>query len=199
MRRLLAACLCLASFLGQAATTKTDDLQPDNLFPQVKMETSMGDIVVELDRTKAPITVNNFLRYVVDGTYNNTVFHRVIKGFVVQGGGYDVKYNARKEREPIFNESGNGLKNRLGTIAMARTDDPHSATSQFYFNMADNDGLDPSPRHWGYTVFGEVMDGLDVLEKIETVPTEYNSAISSPDVPTAPVMLKKVTLMKPQF
>ncbi|WKE64897.1 peptidylprolyl isomerase [Gallaecimonas kandeliae] len=197
MTRILGALLLLVTGLAQAAI-KTDDLQPDNLFPHVSMETNFGTIVVELDRTRAPITVNNFLRYVVDGTYDNTLFHRVMKDFVVQGGGFDLKFNPRKTREPIVNESGNGLSNALGTIAMAREDDPHSATSQFYFNVANNDRLDPSPRRWGYAVFGEVIEGLDVLEKIETVPTEYNSAVGDNNVPTAPVILKKAKLLPAQ-
>ncbi|WP_115717473.1 peptidylprolyl isomerase [Gallaecimonas mangrovi] len=196
MKKLIAACLFLCAFTAHAAAVKTADLQPDNLFPRVKMETNYGTFVVELDRTKAPITVNNFLRYVVDGTYNNTIFHRVIKGFVVQGGGFTLKGAPVKTRKPIFNESGNGLKNTLGSIAMAREDDPHSATSQFFFNMGNNDGLNPSTRHWGYTVFGDIMSGMSVLEKIEKVPTQYDSNVGDQDVPTAPVILEKATLIK---
>ncbi|EKE72373.1 peptidylprolyl isomerase [Gallaecimonas xiamenensis] len=196
MIRLLASLLLLASTLSQAAI-KTDDLQPDNLFPRVKMETSLGTLVVELDRTRAPITVDNFLRYAVDGHYNDSLFHRIIKDFVVQGGGYDLKFNERPTREPIFNESGNGLSNSLGTIAMAREDAPYTATSQFYFNVANNDRLDPSPRRWGYAVFGEVVEGLEVLEAMAAVPTELDAKTGFSDVPSAPVILRKVTLLPP--
>lgn len=196
MIRLLASLLLLASTLSQAAI-KTDDLQPDNLFPRVKMETSLGTLVVELDRTRAPITVDNFLRYAVDGHYNDSLFHRIIKDFVVQGGGYDLKFNERPTRAPIFNESGNGLSNSLGTIAMAREDAPYTATSQFYFNVANNDRLDPSPRRWGYAVFGEVVEGLEVLEAMAAVPTELDAKTGFSDVPSAPVILRKVTLLPP--
>ncbi|KAA9130594.1 peptidyl-prolyl cis-trans isomerase [Marinihelvus fidelis] len=168
---------------------------PGNAFPVVVMETSMGNVEVELDRLRAPATVNNFLRYVVEGSYDNTIFHRVIAGFVVQGGGYDGEFEQRPVHDPVMNESGNGLGNIAWTIAMARFSDPHSATSQFYFNVADNSGkLDPSSRQWGYTVFGTVIAGQDVLEKIAAVETGYNADVDFQDVPLVPVMLIKATV-----
>ncbi|WP_417760363.1 peptidylprolyl isomerase [Shewanella sp.] len=179
----------------QVAQAKVD-IQEDNLYPTVVLETSMGKIVVELDRTRAPITVNNFLTYVVEGEYDNTIFHRVIADFVVQGGGLDQDYKERTEGKPIVNESGNGLSNTTGTIAMARENDPHSAVRQFYFNVADNKKLDPSPRRWGYAVFGEVTEGMDVLQKMSQVPTGENKELRWQDVPLTPIILKKATLIR---
>lgn len=138
-------------------------IDPTNIFPKVKFETSMGIIIVELDRTKAPITVDNFLTYVITGEYNNTIFHRIIENFIVQGGGYDVDFTQKKLNENIINESGNGLKNKVGTIAMAKENRPHTANRQFFFNTNDNANLDPG-RHWGYAVFGEIIEGEEVLE-----------------------------------
>ena len=169
-------------------------IDPDNLFPQVKLETSMGTIIVELDRVKAPITVDNFLTYVVTGEYNNTIFHRVIEGFVVQGGGYDTDYVAKKVGENIFNESGNGLKNELYTISMAKESRPHTANRQFFFNMGDNTNLNPG-MSWGYAVFGMVMEGEEVLEEIAKQKTDYNGELGWEDVPVEKVVLIKATLL----
>ncbi|WP_298444667.1 peptidylprolyl isomerase [uncultured Ferrimonas sp.] len=180
--------LCLSAW------TWADDIQSDNLFPVVEFDTSKGKIVVELDRSRAPLTVDNFLRYVVAGSYNNTVFHRVIADFVVQGGGYDPKLNEIEEHAPIVNESGSGLSNALGTIAMARSNDPHSATSQFYFNVADNYDLDPSSRRWGYAVFGEVSEGEAILLQLSQVTTEFSADLGAPNVPVEPLLLHKVVL-----
>jgi peptidyl-prolyl cis-trans isomerase A (cyclophilin A) len=171
------------------------DIQKNTLYPQVEFDTSMGKIVVELDRTRAPLTVDNFLTYVVKGEYDNTIFHRVIAEFVVQGGGLTTKLEERPSHDPVVNESGNGLSNSLGSIAMARDNNPHSATRQFYFNLADNTKLDPSKRRWGYTVFGEVTQGMEVLEAISLVPTENNTTLNWPDFPVNTVMLKKATLL----
>lgn len=170
------------------------EIQKDNLYPKVKMVTSMGDIVVELDRFKAPITVNNFLRYVDKGSYDDTVFHRIIDNFVVQGGGLDLEFQEKPNFGPIFNESGNGLKNDVGTIAMARQNDPHSATRQFFFNLVDNVSLNPGKR-WGYTVFGEIVEGQEVLEKLAKVKTGYHVQTGMPDVPVETVVLKSVILL----
>lgn len=171
-----------------------EDVLPDNTFPTVRFETSLGTVEVELNRMRAPATVNNFLRYALDGHYDNTIFHRVMQGFVVQGGGYDEQFAERPLRIPVMNESGNGLKNVAGTIAMARFDDPHSATSQFYFNMADNAVLDPGARTWGYTVFGDVVSGQEVLQAIAAVDTGYNAEVDFQDVPLVPVRLLRVTI-----
>ena len=167
------------------------EMIPDNLFPIVELETSMGVIEVELNRMRAPITSNNFLRYVLEGEYDGTIFHRVMPGFVVQGGGYTADIEEKTLHEDILNESGNGLKNSTGSIAMARYDDPHSATRQFYFNMNNNTSLDPSPKNWGYTVFGTVVSGMEVLEAIAEVETGYSDALDAEDVPLTPVLLIK--------
>ena len=138
--------------------------------PMVLLETTSGDILLELYADKAPKTVENFLRYVDEGFYENTIFHRVIKGFMIQGGGMTLRLEEKETHEPIKNEADNGLSNKKGTIAMARTMDPHSATAQFYINTADNPELDHTssdPMEYGYCVFGAVTDGMDVVEKIE--------------------------------
>lgn len=167
------------------------EMIPDNLFPIVELTTSMGAIEVELNRMRAPVTSNNFLRYVLEGEYDGTIFHRVMPGFVVQGGGYTVDIEEKTLHEDIFNESGNGLKNNTGSIAMARYDDPHSATRQFYFNMNNNTSLDPNSKSWGYTVFGTVVSGMEVLEAIAAVETGYSEALGAEDVPLTPVLLIK--------
>ena len=169
-------------------------VDPDNLYPRVKLETSMGNIVVELDRVKAPITVNNFLRYVVTGEYDNTVFHRVVADFIVQGGGYDQDYALKEVHESIVNESGNGLKNEIGTIAMAKENAPHTANRQFFFNVNDNTNLDPG-RRWGYAVFGSITEGEEVMEAMAKVETAYHEATNWEDVPVKPIILIKATLL----
>ena len=169
-------------------------VQPDNYYPRVNMVTSMGDFIIELDRRKAPITVNNFLKYVVLRSYEDTIFHRVIPDFVVQGGGYTKEFDVKPSLGKIYNESGNGLKNELYTVAMARQLDPHSATRQFYINMRDTPSLDPG-KNWGYAVFGYVAEGSDVLDKITAVETQYSMALRAPDVPIEPVMLIRVEIL----
>ena len=170
------------------------EMIPDNMFPTIKLETSMGDIEVELNRMRAPATVNNFLRYVLEGEYDGTIFHRVMFGFVVQGGGYTKDIEEKTLHENVLNESGNGLENITGSIAMARYEDPHSATRQFYFNMDNNSSLDPSSRTWGYTVFGEVVSGMEVLEAIAEVETGYSEDLDAEDVPITPVLLVRATV-----
>lgn len=174
---------------------KLDVVLPDNYFPQVKLETSMGDIVVELDTMRAPAAANNFLRYVQEGEYDGTIFHRVMKKFVVQGGGYNDKFEQQTLHRPICNEAGNGLKNIEGTIAMARFSDPHSATRQFYFNVNNNKSLDPEASHWGYAVFGTVYSGMEVLQEMSKVKTGYNEYLDAEDVPKQNVMLIKATIL----
>ena len=162
--------------------------------PTLELQTSMGRIVVELDAEKAPKSAANFLRYARDGFYNGTVFHRVIPGFMIQGGGFDASMNKKSTREPIENEAKNGLKNRRGTIAMARTMDPHSATAQFFINHNDNLPLDyPSRDGWGYAVFGKVTEGMDVVDKIAKVPTT-NVGMHG-DVPRTPVVIQNVRII----
>lgn len=162
--------------------------------PRVELLTNHGAITVELDAARAPQSTANFLRYVRDGHYDGTVFHRVIAGFVAQGGGYDAEYVERSTRSPVRNESKNGLSNARGTIAMARTADPDSATSQFYFNLADNSRLDGAEGRWGYTVFGRVTEGLEVLDKIAKVPTGPGGPFRS-DVPQAPVVIESARVL----
>lgn len=161
--------LLLFAYNAQAAQ-EGHFVQKDNIFPRVEIVTTLGNITVELDRSRAPITVNNFLTYVADGSYQGTVFHRIERDvendrdFVIQGGGYDKKYDGVYEGDPIFNESGNGLKNDMYSIAMAYQDrEPHSGTRQFFFNMDNNDHLNPG-RDWGFAVFGNVMEGYETLD-----------------------------------
>jgi len=172
------------------------EMLPDNMFPSVKLETSMGEIVVELNRMRAPASTNNFLRYVLEAEYDGTIFHRVMPGFVVQGGGYTKNIEEKTLHAPVCNESGNGLKNVTGSIAMARYGDPHSATRQFYFNVNDNTTLDPKSSSWGYTVFGEVISGMEVLEAIAEVETAYNEDLDAEDVPVEVVILNRASVVE---
>lgn len=195
----LAVFVLFTALFVTSAGTNANTVQPNNLFPKVKFVTTEGDIVVELNRAKAPITVENFLQYVQAGSYNNTIFHRIIPGFVVQGGGYTESFEAKTMFDPIFNESGNGMLNNYGTIAMARVNDPHSATRQFYFNVNDNESLNPSTKGWGYAVFGWVVEGEAVLEKLAAVETEfYHKQTGWPNVPKNPPVLKKVEILPQQ-
>jgi len=158
--------------------------------PVVKLETSMGDILVRLDARKAPMTTANFLEYVKAGQYDGTIFHRVIKDFMIQGGGMTASLREKTTRAPIKNEADNGLSNDRGTIAMARTMDPHSATAQFFINLVDNDFLNysaPVPSGWGYCVFGKVVEGMDVVDKIAKAKTK--SVGFHENVPTDMVLI----------
>lgn len=195
---LLSVLLCITSVSGAKIKDDGSQIQADNSYPQVKLETTMGDIIVELNRSKAPAAVNNFLRYALKRGYEGTIFHRVIADFVVQGGGYDENFAEIPSWGNIINESGNGLKNEKYTIAMARQRDPHSANHQFYFNLADNPSLDPG-RDWGYTVFGTVIEGYDVLDKIALSPTDIDPTYGWPDVPIEKIMLKRVLILPMQF
>jgi peptidyl-prolyl cis-trans isomerase B (cyclophilin B) len=161
----------------------------------VKMETSMGEITLELDGNKAPDTVANFVEYAKSGFYDGTIFHRVIPGFMIQGGGFEADMKQKKTNAPIRNEADNGLKNDTGTIAMARTSDPNSATAQFFINVKDNGFLNhtaPTMQGWGYAVFGKVTDGIDVVHAIEKVNTTIRSGMQ--DVPSETVVINKVTV-----
>ena len=164
--------------------------------PRVKLVTSMGDIVLELNPAKAPKTVANFLQYVQDKHYNGTVFHRVIDGFMVQGGGFTADMAQKPTRAPIALEAANGLKNDTYTVAMARTGNPDSATAQFFINVKDNAMLNaPQPDGHGYAVFGKVVEGKSVVDKIRSVPTGNKNGMS--DVPTTPVTITSATVLKP--
>jgi cyclophilin family peptidyl-prolyl cis-trans isomerase len=165
--------------------------------PRVEMRTNLGVITLELQPENAPETVKNFLQYVKDGFYNGTIFHRVIADFMVQGGGFTPDMQQKKTRDPIKHEGGNGLKNQVGTIAMARTAEPHTATSQFFINVVDNQMLDfrgPGPQEVGYTVFGKVVTGLDVVNKIRNVQT--TSKGGHQNVPVQTVLIERVTLLE---
>lgn len=164
---------------------------------QVQMKTTMGDLVIDLDSEAAPMSVKNFLEYANDGFYDGTIFHRVINGFMVQGGGMDKKMNSKPNNDPIINEAANGLKNDRGTLAMARTSDPDSATSQFFINHKDNDFLNysgPTPDKIGYAVFGKVAEGMEVVDAIAEVKT--TCAGHHDDVPAEPIEILSVTVME---
>ncbi len=161
-------------------------------FPRVRIETTAGTFVVQLDDERAPLSVANFLQYVESGFYTGTIFHRVVSGFVIQGGGFDADLVPREARPPIPNESGNGLTNRRMSIAMARTGDPHSADAQFYINLADNTPLDPKPTRWGYAVFGEVVSGEEIIDDIGHRATSPKGALLN--LPAAPVIIERITL-----
>ena len=162
----------------------------------IRLNTSMGTIDIELDHEKAPKTAANFEQYVKDGFYDGTLFHRVINGFMVQGGGMEPGMNQKQTRPPIDNEADNGLKNEIGTIAMARTNDPHSASSQFFINVANNEFLNfsaPTASGWGYCVFGKVVNGMDVVDKIKTQPTGSN--MGHQDVPVDDITIDSAEIV----
>jgi len=177
----------LALGLGACFSPSAVGAQGEGQKPAVVLDTSLGTITLEIDPEKAPITAENFLKYVDDGFYDNLIFHRVIPGFMVQGGGMDDQMREKQQgkRDPIRNESGNGLTNRRGTIAMARTNNPHSATCQFFINLKDNDFLDQGA---GYAVFGKVVDGMDVVDAIAKVGTSNKGGHG--DVPVKPIYIK---------
>jgi len=187
-------CLALLSLALVLAFTSQSRAQKKPV--QVKLATTMGDIVLELYPDKAPATVDNFVQYVKSGHYNGTIFHRVIDGFMIQGGGLDANLVEKSTRPPIKNEADNGLKNEPYTIAMARTSDPHSATSQFFINVANNQRLNhtaKTPSGWGYTVFGKVIEGQDVVDKIKALPTTTKGMYQN--VPQTPVTITKATVI----
>ncbi len=184
LRRSLLTFLLTLPLLVSAAETKK--------HPQVLLETNYGNIIIELFPEKAPKTVANFLRYVNEGFYDGTIFHRVIKDFMIQGGGYTADLQRKITHDPIPNEADNGLHNRIGYVAMARTSDPHSATSQFFINVANNSFLDFREKHgrgWGYAVFGRVVKGMRVVNKIRQVQTGWKHGMK--DVPLKPVVILK--------
>src|SRR3990172_4812 len=169
----------------------------NNLHPQISMKTNYGEIVLELDREKAPLSVENFIRYVEEGLYNGTIFHRVIKDFMIQGGRFPADFIKKATSSPIKNEADNGLKNTRGTIAMARTSEPDSATSQFFINTVDNRFLyhtSPTLDGWGYAVFGKVVNGMEVVDKIRNIPTGRGGPFPR-DVPKQPALIESMTLI----
>lgn len=167
--------------------------QPES-NPRVKIETTEGDVILELNPSKAPLSVDNFLTYVTDGYYDGTIFHRVIPNFMVQGGGFDEKLVQKPgTRKTIRNEADNKLHNSRGTVAMARTNAPHSATSQFYINVVDNNFLDQNSQSYGYAVFGKVIEGMDVVDKISRMQTGQRSGMG--DVPIKNIFITKATII----
>ena len=193
MRRLI---LRMATVMAMGCTLTT--WAQTSSVPKIRIATSAGVIEAELYADKAPRTVANFLQYVRDRHYDGTIFHRVIANFMVQGGGYDANYREKPTRAPVQHEGraalAGGLKNTPGTLAMARTNDPHSATSQFFINVVDNAFLDPSVNQWGYTVFGKVTSGMDVVQKIRQTPTGSGGPFPT-DVPKTPVIIQSITLL----
>ena len=195
----LSTATLITATLSLAAVTTTSCAQSKNPSknPQVTFETTVGNFTLELYPDKAPVTVKNFLTYVEEGFYEDTIFHRVIGNFMAQGGGFDAKMKQKKTHKPIKNEADNGLKNDVGTVAMARTNDPDSASSQFFINFKNNDFLnhrDKSTNGWGYCVFGKVVEGMDVVAKMGKVKTVTVGPFR--DVPKEPIVVKKVTLKK---
>ncbi len=194
MRTITLPLLFVSALLGTHSARGQEAAVPEPV--RVRIETSLGAIVIALDVARAPLTSASFLRYVDEGFYEDTIIHRVVAGFVVQGGGYGPDGTPRPVRAPVPNESGNGLTNLRGTVAMARTGDPHSATSQFYVNLADNAALDPQPSRWGYAVFGRVVEGMEVLERIGTVATRVHPALG-PDFPEQPIRILRAERVRP--
>jgi cyclophilin family peptidyl-prolyl cis-trans isomerase len=192
LRKTLIA-LGLAGWLtAQASFAQT--ASPAPAAPTVRLKTSMGNIVVQLDEARAPLSTANFLQYVKDGHYDGTILHRVIANFVVQGGGHLADGTEKPVRPPIPNESGNGLSNRRGTLALARENDPHSASAQFYINLIDNLSLDPQPSRWGYAVVGRVIEGMDVVDRIGNIATGARAPFAE-DSPLEPVTLNKAVIL----
>lgn len=194
MQRFFRVMLAAALVLALAVPALAQKAEPGKVL--VKLETSKGDIVLELNKKAAPVTVDNFLRYARSGHYDGTIFHRVINGFMIQGGGYDVNMQERPTGKAIKNEADNGLKNELYTVAMARTSDPNSATDQFFINVKNNPSLNywgKSEMGWGYAVFGKVVDGKRVVDDIKGAPTGRHGMFA--DVPLKPIVIKKVTII----
>ena len=196
---LAAVAPALASAAPAASSTPstTEGTKSMSTNPRVKLHTNQGDIVITLDAAKAPKTVENFLTYVKEGFYNGTVFHRVIDGFMVQGGGFEPGMKQKQTHAPIENEANNGLKNDKYTLAMARTSDPHSATAQFFINVSNNDFLNftaPTPNGWGYAVFGSVTEGTDVVDKIKGVKTGNKGFHQN--VPNEDVIIEKAEVLE---
>lgn len=180
--------------LSPMLVTAQDAPEP---MPVVEVQTSLGSFTLTLDAKNAPVTVANFIDYVTAGFYDGTIFHRVIGNFMAQGGGYDIAYDKKDTRPPIKNESGNGLSNRHGTIAMARLPDPDSATAQFFINLKDNPNLDGRPERAGYTVFGHVSDGMDVIDRMAEIPTGPAGPFPT-DVPQSTILIERMSLKTAQ-
>jgi peptidyl-prolyl cis-trans isomerase B (cyclophilin B) len=189
---ILSVLLCISA----TSSFATENKMPET-SSKVKLTTSLGTIIVQLNTDKAPVSSANFLKYVNEGFYNGTIFHRVIKGFMAQGGGFDASFKQKETHAPIKNEANNGLKNHRGTLAMARTNDPNSATAQFFINYKDNSFLDhtsPTPSGWGYAVFADVIEGMDVVEEMAKQPTGNRGGHQ--DVPKTDIVIEKAEVIK---
>jgi cyclophilin family peptidyl-prolyl cis-trans isomerase len=193
MKRVLATILLLLS--GSLFAQETPPAPATPAASRVRFDTNMGSFTIRLETERAPITVASFLNYVRAGHYDGTVFHRVIQNFVAQGGGYTTSFESRPTQGTVFNESGNGLTNRRGTVGLARAEPPHSGTCQFYINLADNPDLNPLPTRWGYAVFAEVVEGMSVIDRIGHVPTGEWGPFKG-DAPLKPVVIEKVTIIE---
>ncbi|MFC3193106.1 peptidylprolyl isomerase [Marinicella sediminis] len=193
MKLILILGLLASSFVLKAACP-TEQAYPDIYFPELTIETTLGNVVVELDPNRAPLTVNHFLHHVKRKAYDNNLVHRVVPGYVIQTGAFNADLSEAYSCGTVFNESGNGLSNQRGTIAMARYDDPHSAGSSFYINIGDNKNLDPNPKSWGYTVFGYVISGMEVIDQMAEHKTAFNAELDAQDVPVEPIIIKSVRL-----
>lgn len=189
---LLSALLIPHFLLGQEAAQEE---QPANGFPRVQVVTTAGNFVIELDSNRAPKTVEAFLKFVNDGFYNGLIFHRVVAGFIAQTGAYTPDMEPKPVTENIFNESGNGLSNLRGTVGLARSNAPHSGTSQFYVNLADNVDLNPRPTRWGYAVFGKVVEGMEVVDDIGHRPTAGGGPFDR-NVPVEPIIVERIEVLE---
>ena len=190
--RLISLLLCLL-VVPQLVSAQTPAAATAS--PRVRVVTNAGNFVIELDRGRAPITVDAFLKYVNSGFYSGVIFHRVVAGFVAQAGGYTTDMMQKEVTENVFNESGNGLSNLRGTVGFARSNDPHSATSQFYVNLADNVDLNPRPTRWGYAVFGKVVEGMEVVDDIGHRPTAGGGPFDR-NVPVDPIIIERMELLE---
>ncbi len=186
----------LSLFLFTTLSFATEN-NMSNTHTKVKLTTTLGDIVIQLEDEKAPVSAANFIAYVKQGFFNGTIFHRVIPDFMAQGGGFDTSFNQKSTNAPIKNEADNGLKNKRGTLAMARTSDPNSATAQFFINYKDNSFLDyssPTPNGWGYAVFGEVVEGMDIADKMAKEPTGNRGMHQN--VPKTDIVIEKAEIVE---
>ncbi len=193
MTRLLRLSL-LASLFWLGLTYGPTAWSADPLHPRVRFNTTLGSFVIELDAERAPLTAKHFLEIVRSGHYSGTIFHRVVAGFLAQGGGYDPKLQLKPAPATVFNESGNGLSNTRGTVGMARTGDPHSADAQFYVNLVDNTMLDPQPSRWGYTVFGRIVEGMTTVDEIGNVGTGGGGEFKE-HVPLKPIVIENAEVL----
>lgn len=196
MRALISGLFGLVAFTSSLAA----EPQPmtNTHTSKVKLHTNLGDVVLQLDAVKAPLSTTNFLTYVKDGFYDGTIFHRVIPGFMAQGGGFTQDFEQKSTHKSIQNEANNGLPNKRGSIAMARTMDPNSATAQFFINLADNGFLNhksPTPQGWGYAVFGEVEEGMEVVDAMAKIPTGRGGPMPT-DVPQKPIVIEQATVLE---